>query len=106
MTFHPQSPYRYVAKTVVEALQWTGDNLDKMRDFLAPYVDGDEDGPYVYADWIEPLYYASAKINSPGYFMLKTEDDEFDPGMWVVVYGDGEIESMSDEQFTKMFLKG
>lgn len=99
------SKFDYVAKQRVRAAQWRGDNLDEMKELLADVVDGDEEGPYVYADWIEPFYYASAKIASPGYFMLKTEDDEFDPGMWIVVYEDGEVEGMSDEQFHKMFEK-
>jgi hypothetical protein len=97
--------FNYRAKSIVTAAQWRGDNLDEMKDLLKDVIDGDEEGPYVYADWIEPFYYASAKIDNPGYFMLKTEWDEFDPGVWIVVYEDGEIEGMSDEQFNKMFEK-
>lgn len=96
--------FDYRAKQIVTAAQWRGDNLDEMKQLLQDVVEGDEEGPYVYADYIEPYFYSNL-INNPGYYMLKTEDDEFDPGMWVVVYEDGEVEGMGDEQFTKMFEK-
>lgn len=96
--------FEYVAKQHVRAAQWRGDNLDEMKELLKDVIDGDEDGPYVYAEWIEPYFY-SDKINNEGYYMLKTEFDECDPGIWIVVYDDGEIEGMEDEQFNRMFEK-
>ncbi len=97
MAFHPQSKFKYFTKIEVEAAQWTGDNLDEMKQLLAPYVDGDEDGPYVYSDYIEDFFQPGK-----GYNMLKIENDEFDPGTWVVVYSDEEIEGLSVEDFEKM----
>lgn len=99
------SKFDYFAKQVVRAAQWTGENLEEMQELLKGVVEEDCQGiPYVYADYIEPYFY-SVGINNLGYYMLKTECDEFDPGMWVVVYEDGEFEGMSDEQFNKMFEK-
>lgn len=107
MTFNPQSPFKKVLRTEVEACQWTGDNLDEMKQLLAPYVEGNEEGPYVYEEHIEPYFYSN-DLNSQGYCMLKFyagDDMEVDPGQWVVVYQDGEIEIMNDRQYTKMGFK-
>jgi hypothetical protein len=98
--------FKYTAKLKVRAVQWHGDNLDEIKELLKGVVDEDETGdPYVYADEIEPMFISSLGYR-PGYMILKTECDEFDPGMWIVVYEDGEFEGMDDEQFTKMFRKG
>ena len=101
MSFHPQSEFKYFTKIEVEAAQWTGDNLDEMKRLLAPYVTSNAwDGPEVYADEIEDFF-----NRGRSYFMLKFyagDDMEVDPGQWVVVYSDGEIEIMSDEDFKKM----
>ena len=97
--------FDYRAKSSVSAVQWRGDNLDEMRELLDGVIEKDSDGVVmVYADWIEP-YFFSEKINNNGYYVLKTEGDEFDPGMWVVVYEDGDVEGMEDTQFNKMFEK-
>lgn len=97
--------YRTVIR--VEAAQWTGSNLDEIKDLLTPYVEGDEDGPYVYAEYIEPYFLPRSGIDGGGYFMLEfyssgTRKEEVDPGRWIVVYDDGEIEVMDNEQFEKM----
>jgi|SRR3954464_7181167 len=100
--------FEYVAKQTVHAAQWREDNLDEMKDLLRGLIPEDIDGePCVYPEYIEPFYYASSNINlsHDGYYMLKTEFDEFDPGVWVVVYEDGEIEGMDNTQFHKMFNK-
>lgn len=96
--------FNYVAKQSIRAAQWRGDNLDEMKELLKDVVDGDEDGPYIYAEWIEP-YFIRSLGDRGGYYMLKTEFDEFDPGIWIVVYEDGEFEGMDDEQFNRMFEK-
>lgn len=99
------SKFDYVAKQSVCAAQWRGDNLDEMKELLKDVVEADETGdPYVYADEIEPIFLTSLGYR-PGYMILKTEMDEFDPGMWIVVYEDGEFEGMDDEQFNRMFRK-
>lgn len=94
---------KYKAKQVVNAAQWKEDNLNEMRELLKDVVDKDIDGiPCVYADEIEPYFLTSLGYR-PGYKILKTEFDEFDPGIWVVVYEDGIVEGIDDEQFNKMF---
>jgi hypothetical protein len=102
MTFHPQSEFKHSTKIEVEAAQWTGDNLDVMKRLLSPYVEHNEwDGPEVYSDFIEDFFGRDGR----GYNMLKFyagDDMEVDPGQWVVVYSDEEIEIMTDEDFTKM----
>jgi hypothetical protein len=95
---------KYRAKEIVNAVQWTGDNLEEMKELLRDVVDGDEDGPYVYADEIEPIFLKSLGYR-PGYMILKTEMDEFDPGTWVVVFDNNEIEGFSNNQFNKRFEK-
>ena len=96
---------KYKAKQSIEAAQWKEDNLDEMRELLRGVVGSDSDGvPFVYADEIEP-YFLTSLGHRPGYLVLKTEFDEFDPGVWVVVYEDGSFEGMDDEQFNKMFEK-
>lgn len=96
---------KYTAITEVFAAQWTGENLEEMKELLAPYVDGDDEGPFVFADYIEPYFFPRSGIDGGGYNMLKFGScggHEVDPGCWVVVYADGEIESMDDMQFRKM----
>lgn len=98
----------YKAKQTVQALQWSGSNLNEMKELLAPYVDGDEEGPYVYADYIEPYFLPNSGINGGGYTILKFGSCggyEVDPTSWVVVYEDGEIEIMNDREFDKRFEK-
>jgi hypothetical protein len=98
----------YRAKIEVTAARWNGNNLKEMKDLLVNIVDQNEfDGPEVYVDHIEPFYY-SDQINREGYNMLKFyagDDMEVDPGCWVVVYEDGEVEIMDDAQFIKMFTE-
>jgi ABC-type nitrate/sulfonate/bicarbonate transport system substrate-binding protein len=94
---------KYVAKQTVNAVQWTGDNLDEMRELLEEIL-----GAYevdVYAEYIEP-YFISSLGNSGGYNMLKFyagDDYEVDPGNWVVVYDDLEVEIMDNDEFNRMF---
>lgn len=88
----------------VEAGQWTGDNLDEMKALLAPYVESNEwDGVEVYSTTVEPFFGESA------YEVLQFEawgdDQEVDPGQWVVIYEDGEGEIMDTDQFEKMGFK-
>lgn len=77
-----------------------------MKELLKDVVDSNQwDGPEVYADYIEP-YFLRSLGDRGGYYMLKFyagDDMEVDPGQWVVVYEDGEIEIMDDEQFHRMF---
>jgi hypothetical protein len=106
--FDPMSPFKMSTRIEVEAAQWTGDNLDEMKRLLVPYVEGDTEGPFVYSDYVEPYYFASYNISGGGYNMLKFGScggHEVDPGQWVVVYDDGEIEVMDNEQFQKMGFK-
>jgi hypothetical protein len=98
--------FEHSATIRVEAAQWIGDNLDEMKELLKPYIEGDEDGPFVYSDYVEPYFFASSKISGGGYNMLQFyawgDDQEVDPGRWVVVYSDDEGEIMDNEQFEKM----
>jgi hypothetical protein len=99
------SKFDYKAKLFVKAAQWTGENLEDMKELLKDVVSKDFDGePCVYSDYIEPFFYSNL-INNPGYNMLKTEDDEFDPGTWVVVYDDIEYEGIDDEEFNRLYEK-
>jgi hypothetical protein len=99
----------YYAYIKVEAKQWTGHNLDAMKELLKDVVDSNDwDGPEVYSDYIEPYFFPRSGISGGGYNFLKFyagDDIEVDPGMWVIVHEDGEVELMEDEQFTKMFTK-
>lgn len=99
--------FEYRTTIRVEAAQWTGDNLDELKELLKPYVEGDDEGPYVYAEYIEPYFFSRSGIDGGGYNMLefygsRSSKEEVDPGRWVVVYDDGEIEVMDNEQFEKM----
>jgi len=97
----------YVARQTVNAVQWREDNLDEMITLLKDVVENDADGPCVYVDEVEP-YFLQSLGHQPGYFMLKFysgDDMEVDPGQWVIVYEDDEIEIMNDEQFNRMFRK-
>jgi hypothetical protein len=106
MTFRPQSKFKYFTKIEIEACQWTGHNLDEMKQLLAAIVDSNEwDGPEVYSDYIEDYFLPLTQKAGGGYNMLKFyagDDMEVDPGQWVVVYSDGEVEIMSDEEFHKL----
>jgi hypothetical protein len=101
MTFHPQSEFKYSTKIEVEAAQWTGNNLDEMKRLLSSVVAHNKwDGPEVYSDFLED-YFQPGK----GYYILKFyagDDMEVDPGRWVVIYSDGEVEIMDAEQFNKL----
>lgn len=97
---------KYRAKQSIEAAQWTGSNLDEMKTLLEPYIEGDEEGPYVDSEYIEEYFLRGLNRTSGGYNMLKFyagDDMEVDPGQWVVCYDDGEVEIMCDEQFNRMF---
>lgn len=107
MSFAQHSNFKWTSRINVEAAQWTGDNLNEMKILLMPYVDNNEwDGPEVYLEEIEPYFLPSIQKHGGGYNMLKFyagDDMEVDPGQWVVIYEDREIEIMNDEQFHKMF---
>jgi hypothetical protein len=104
--FDPMSPFKRKISFEIETAQWKGDNLDEMKRLLAPYVEGDNEGPFVYSTEIEPYFLPSLNRNGGGYNLLQFEawgdDQEVDPGMHVVIYSDGDGEVMSDEQFNKM----
>jgi hypothetical protein len=95
--------YEYVR--TVRAAQWLGDNLEEMKELLKDSVYSNEfDGPEVYTEDIEAMF------GYGGYTMLKfyawEDDQEVDPGQWVVVYDDGEYgEILQDGEFTSMFRK-
>jgi hypothetical protein len=101
--------FEYRAKQNVRACQWTGENLEELRWLLKGVVENDIDGdPCVYREYIEPYFthYRGKTHANPGYYMLQFyagDDMEVDPGRWVVVYEDSEVELMDDEQFNKMF---
>lgn len=101
---------KYVTHIEVSAVQWTGNNLSEMKDLLKNFVCyNSHDGYEVYVEEIEP-FYTTYMGKRPGYSMLKFyawgDDQEVDPGQWVVVYSDGEGEIMEDEEFIKMgFMK-
>ena len=100
--------FDYTARQSVRAAQWRQDNLTEMQELLKDIVEEDFDGdPCVYADYIDPYFLNSLGYRG-GYFVLKfyaNDDMEVDPGRWVVVYEDGEVEIMDDQQFHKMFVK-
>lgn len=100
--------FSYRAKQNVQAAQWKEHNLEEMKILLKDIVTHNQwDGPEVYADYIEP-YFLHSLGDRGGYHMLQFyagDDIEVDPGMWVIVYEDGEVEIMDDFQFTKMFEK-
>ncbi len=92
--------------TTVKAVQWSGENLKEMKDLLTGivYCDDFTGEPQVYSSRIEPYLFASG--SSEGYnivqFYAWGDDQEVDPGLWVVVYEDLDGEIMDDEQFNKM----
>jgi len=77
-----------------------------MKDLLKDVVDSNQwDGVEVYSDFIEP-YYSPSWGQQDGYYILKFyagDDIEVDPGKWVVVYDDNEVELMTDQEFNKKF---
>ena len=97
----------YKAKQTVQALQWTGTNLNAMKELLANIVESNQfDGVEVYADWVDP--YVLHTLSGGGYFMLKFyagDDIEVDPSNWVVVYDDTGIDIMRDKEFHTKFEK-
>lgn len=101
---------KYVTRIEVTAVQWDGSNLDEIKELLKDVVESNPwDGPEVYIDEVEP-FYTTYMGRNPGYNMLKFEawgdDQEVDPGQWVVVYSDDGGEIMDNEQFIKMgFVK-
>lgn len=101
--------FNYRAKQNVKAAQWTGNNLDEMKMLVTDVIESNQwDGIEVYSEYIEPYFLPSSGIHGGGYNMLQFyagDDMEVDPGNWVVVYEDNEVEVMSDEQFHKMFEK-
>lgn len=100
--------FDYEARQAVKAAQWKEDNLAEMQELLKDIVQEDFDGqPCVYAEEIEP-YFLNSLGHRPGYMLLQFyagDDMEVDPGRWVVVYEDGEVEIMDHIEFHKMFLK-
>ncbi len=96
---------KYVTRIEVSAAQWDGNNLDEMKDLLKDIVEYNPwDGVEVYSDEVESYF------GRDSYSMLKFEawgdDQEVDPGQWVVVYSDGEGEVMDNEDFIKIgFVK-
>lgn len=104
---------KYRAKQSVTAVQWksadTKDetNIEEFGPLLADIVGWNEyAGPEIYVTYIEPYFLTTGP--GGGYFILQFyagDDMEVDPGQWVVVYEDGEVEIMNDEQFNKMFEK-
>lgn len=100
--------FDYKARQTVRAAQWKEDNLEEMKELLKDVLEKDFDGePCIYASEIEPYFLTSLGYR-PGYMLLQFyagDDMEVDPGRWVVVYEDGEIEVMGDLEFNKMFLK-
>lgn len=100
--------FDYEARRQVRAAQWREGNLEEMQELLQDIVEKDIDGELcVYTQEIEP-YFLSSLGHQPGYLILKFyahDDMEVDPGMWVVVYEDGEVETMDNDLFHKMFTK-
>jgi hypothetical protein len=100
---------RYRAKQTINAARWNETNFEEMVELLKGVVDHDATGtPCVYVETIEP-YFISSLGNVSGYSMLQFyagDDMEVDPGMWVVVYEDNEVEIMEDFQFHRMFEIG
>ncbi len=102
--------FDYVTTINVRAVQWTGENIEEMKWLLKGIIEDDFDGePCVYRQYIEPIYLAALGYQA-GYYLLQFEawgdDQEVDPGIWVVVYSDGEGELMDNEQFNRMgFVK-
>jgi hypothetical protein len=106
MTFHPQSEFKHFTQIEVEACQWDGVNLDEMKRLLAPYVGSNQwDGPEVYSSEIED-YFQPGKTYNMLQFYAWGDDQEVDPGQWVVIYSDGDGagdgEVMTDGDFKKM----
>lgn len=97
----------YQAKQRVYAAQWTGENIEEMKDLLLDVVESNQwDGPEIYSEYIEPYFLTSLNRAGGGYNMLTFyagADMEVDPGQWIVVYEDNEVEIMDDAQFNKMF---
>lgn len=97
--------FDFVTTIHVRAVRWDGENLEQMKWLLKNIVENDFDGePCVYRDYVEPYNLSIGSFG--GYYMLKFEawgdDQEVDPGCWVVVYDDGEGEIMDNEQFDRM----
>jgi hypothetical protein len=95
------SKFDYTYTRKVRAAQWTGENLQEMQELLEGVVESPD---YVYAEYIEALF------GYGGYNMLKFEawgdDQEVDPGQWVVVYDQGDDgEVMPEELFDSMYRK-
>jgi hypothetical protein len=103
--------FDYAAKQLIQAAQWDQSNYEDMKDLLRGVVEcNDFDGIEVYTEYIEPYFlsYRGETHSQAGYYILKFyagDDMEVDPGMWVVVYEDGEVEIMEDQQFNRMFEK-
>lgn len=98
--------FDFVTTIHVRAVRWDGENIQQMKWLLNGIVEYDINrDPYVYRDYIEP-YYSRVFGDAGDYYVLKFEawgdDQEVDPGRWVVVYDDGEGEIMDDEQFDRM----
>ena len=104
------SKFEYVFKRTVNAVQWNQINLDDLKELLSDIVESNEwDGVQVYAEYMEDFFLKSLNKTIGGYYTAKFyawgDDQEVDPGMWVVVYDDGDGEIMSDPDFTKRYEK-
>lgn len=97
--------FDYTSHQTVRAVQWRGDNLDEIKELLQGSIENDFDGePCAYADYIEPYYLPSSGINGGGYYILKIGSCggiEADPGQWIILHEDGEIEDIHDKEFKK-----
>ncbi len=95
--------FSYFTKIEVQAAQWKGDNLEEMKELLSPYVGLNELGdPEVYSEEIEPYFFPRSGLSGGGYNILRFLNEEVDPGRWVVVYSDKEIETMDHDEFKKL----
>lgn len=101
--------FDFVTTIHVRAVRWDGENIQQMKWLLKGIVEDDLDGdPCVYRSHVESYFnnYSGKTHANPGYYVLQFEawgdDQEVDPGCWVVVYADGEGEIMDDQQFDRM----
>jgi len=88
----------YTMTRTVRAAQWDGENLEQMKELLQDVVDSNPwEGLEVCSEYIEAMF------GYGGYNMLKFyawgDDQEVDPGQWVVVYDDNDGEILTDEEF-------
>ncbi len=102
------SEFDYVPNYRVKAAQWKGNNLEEMQELLRGivYCDDFSGKPQVYVSYIEPYFLRTG--TGGGYNILQFyagDDFEVDPGLWVVVHEDFEIEILEDAEFTKLYKR-